>query len=69
LRPLGLGNLPRVLIEMGYLTNDADLIRLRDPAHQAQLARALFDGLETFLKNYQNLQESQDEPGQPPAQQ
>jgi len=69
LRPLGLGNLPRVLIEMGYLTNEADLIRLRDPAHQAQLARALFDGLETFLKNYQNLQESQDEPGQSPARQ
>jgi N-acetylmuramoyl-L-alanine amidase len=69
LLPLGQGNLPRVMIEMGFLSNESDMNRLRDPAGQQKLARALFDGLETFLKNYQNLQEPQDEPGQPPAQQ
>lgn len=68
LLPLGQGNLPRVLIEMGYLSSDADLADLRDAARQALLARALFSGLEAFLKNYQDLQESQDEPGQPAAQ-
>ena len=55
LLPLGQGNLPRVLVEMGYLTNQDDLTRLRDPAGQALLARALFDGLETFLSSYQDL--------------
>lgn len=59
--PLGQGDLPRVMIEMGYLSNDADLARLRDPAGQQQLARLLFDGLESFLKSYQNLQEGSSE--------
>jgi hypothetical protein len=54
---------------MGYLSSDADLADLRDAARQALLARALFSGLETFLRNYQDLQESQDEPGQPATQQ
>jgi N-acetylmuramoyl-L-alanine amidase len=58
-----------VLIEMGHLSNDTELARLRDPSQQAQLARVLFDGLETFLKSYQNLQEFQDESVQPPPQQ
>jgi len=65
LLPLGEGNLPRVLIEMGYLSNEADLARLRDSAHQRLLARALYDGLETFLKSYQDLQESPDGSSQP----
>jgi N-acetylmuramoyl-L-alanine amidase len=67
LLPLGQGNLPRVLIEMGYLSNDADLGRLTDPAGQALLAKALYDGLEAFLKSYQEMQESADEPSQPAA--
>lgn len=69
LLPLGQGNLPRVLVEMGYLSNDGDLARLRDPASQALLARALYDGLEKFLKNYQDLQESPDGSTQPATQQ
>jgi N-acetylmuramoyl-L-alanine amidase len=69
LSPLGQGNLPRVLVEMGYLTNTADLARLREPSSQAQLARALFAGLEAFLKNYQDLQEPTNEPEPPATQQ
>ncbi len=68
LLPLGQGDLPRVMIEMGYLSNDADLARLRDPAGQQQLARVLFDGLENFLKSYQSLQEAPSEPGKTPPQ-
>jgi len=48
LLPLGRGDLPTVLIELGYLTNTADRDRLRDPAGQEKLAEALFAG----LKNY-----------------
>lgn len=48
LLPLGRGDLPTVLIELGYLTNTADRELLRDPAGQEKLAGALFAG----LKNY-----------------
>lgn len=68
LLPLGQGNLPRVLVEMGYLTNVGDLARLRDPAQQQVLAQVLFNGLEAFQKNFQDLQESSNEPDQPPTQ-
>lgn len=69
LLPLGQGDLPRVLVEMGSLTNPDDLTRLRDPARQQQLAKALYRGLEAFLKNYQNLQESTDVQPPPATQQ
>lgn len=64
LLPLGQGNLPRVLVEMGYLTNAGDLARLRDPAQQQVLAQVLFNGLEAFQKQFQDLQESSNEPDQ-----
>jgi N-acetylmuramoyl-L-alanine amidase len=69
LLPLGQGNLPRVLVEMGYLSNDLELGRLQDPVRHQLLAQALFNGLETFQKNYQNLQEPEDESDQPATQQ
>lgn len=69
LLPLGQGNLPRVLVEMGYLTNDGDLARLNDPAQQQLLAQVLFNGLEAFQKNFQDLQESSNEPKPPATQQ
>ena len=69
LLPLGQGNLPRVLVEMGYLSNELELGGLRDPVRQQLLAQALFNGLETFLRSYQNLQEPLDEPNQPATQQ
>jgi N-acetylmuramoyl-L-alanine amidase len=69
LLPLGQGNLPRVLVEMGYLTNVGDLARLRDPAQQQVLAQVLFNGLETFQKKFQDLQESSNESGQSAPQQ
>ncbi len=48
LLPLGRGNLPTVLVELGYLTNDADLNLLTSPEGQARLALALFEGLKHF---------------------
>lgn len=48
--PLGRGDLPRVLIEMGSLSNPDDLVLLKDPARQQDLARALFNGLQRFFK-------------------
>jgi len=68
LLPLGQGNLPRVLVEMGYLSNEGELAKLNDASHQQLLAQTLFDGLETFLKSYQNLQEPDYGASNPPAQ-
>lgn len=48
LLPLGRGDLPTVLIEMGYLTNPADRLLLREAEGQKRLAKALFSGLKAF---------------------
>lgn len=50
--PLGRGDLPRVLVEMGSLTNAADLATLQDSARQQDFARALFDGLKAFFDTF-----------------
>lgn len=50
--PLGRGDLPRVLVEMGSLTNAVDLARLQDPTRQQDFARALFDGLQAFFDTF-----------------
>jgi len=47
--PLGRGDLPRVLVEMGSLTNAEDLASLQNPTRQQDFARALFDGLQAFF--------------------
>lgn len=48
---LGKGSLPTVLIELGYLTNTADLQRLHSADGQQQLAQALYQGLKNFSLN------------------
>ncbi|WP_305041171.1 N-acetylmuramoyl-L-alanine amidase [Geoalkalibacter sp.] len=50
LLPLGRGNLPTVLVEMGYLSNPEDHARLTDGAGQEALAQALFAGLNNFAE-------------------
>jgi N-acetylmuramoyl-L-alanine amidase len=48
LLPLGRGNLPSVLAELGYLSNPADQALLQDPDGQERLATALYNGLKNF---------------------
>ncbi len=50
--PLGRGDLPTVLIELGYLSHPEDLALLGDPTGQDRLAAALFKG----LNNYADMQ-------------
>lgn len=45
---LGRGNLPTVLVEMGYLTNPDDKKLLANPSGQERMAQALFTGLQGF---------------------
>ncbi|WP_432820969.1 N-acetylmuramoyl-L-alanine amidase [Trichloromonas sp.] len=57
LLPLGRGNLPTVLVEMGYLTNAADVALLTQPEARNRLVLALYDGLKTFAdEQKENLQ-------------
>lgn len=55
LLPLGRGNLPTVLVELGYLTNTADRELLRDPVGQEKLAGALFAGLKNYVDALQEV--------------
>lgn len=55
--PLGRGDLPRVLVEMGSLTNHSDLTTLQNPERQQDFARALFDGLQAFFDTYSGVSE------------
>ncbi len=50
LLPLGRGNLPTVLVEMGYLTNPTDQALLSSPEGQERLATALFQGVKNFAE-------------------
>ncbi len=46
----GKGNLPTVVIEMGYLTNSDDAAVLGSDNGQQRMANAIFSGLEAFAK-------------------
>ena len=41
---------PAVLIEVGYISNSEDLIRLSFPAFQEQLAASITSGIVEFLE-------------------
>lgn len=68
LLPLGQGDLPRVLVEMGYLSHPEELAALRNPLYQEKLAQALFAGLESFRTSHQSHQEPEYGSESPPAQ-
>lgn len=53
LLPLGRGNLPTVLVEMGYLSHLGDKARLSVEEGQRVIAAALFNGLNTFAERKQ----------------
>ncbi len=55
LLPLGRGNLPTVLVELGYLSNAGDLALLRETAGQERLAGALFTGLKNFADAHKEV--------------
>lgn len=50
LLPLGQGDLPTVLIEMGYLSNSDDAALLRNKDTQQRIAKALFEGVKEFSR-------------------
>lgn len=49
LLPLGRGDLPTVLIELGYLTNPEDTTMLTTPEERDKIVAALYAGLDTYI--------------------
>jgi N-acetylmuramoyl-L-alanine amidase len=43
-------DIPSILVETGFISNDRDCRRLHDPRHQQQLAEAIFDGLHGWFR-------------------
>jgi N-acetylmuramoyl-L-alanine amidase len=48
LLPLGRGDLPSVLVELGYLSNPEEKARLIDPGYQKNLANVLYNAIQEF---------------------
>jgi N-acetylmuramoyl-L-alanine amidase len=48
-------DVPSVLVEMGFMSNEADETLLRASAHQKQVVRALQDGIEKCVRNFSIL--------------
>jgi N-acetylmuramoyl-L-alanine amidase len=56
LLPLGQGDLPTVLVELGYLSNSTDRELLGQSAGQERLAEALYRGLKAFAHQQQEIE-------------
>ena len=60
LLPLGRGNLPTVLVELGYLSNAEDRTLLHETAGQDRLAEALYAGIRNFAEEERKEQGNAD---------
>lgn len=45
-------NIPSILVEIGFLTNENDAARLRDYAYLDLIAEGIVDGLESYVKGF-----------------
>lgn len=50
---------PAVLLEAGFLSNNADLMKLKDPGFQKQLATNILQGINRFLEKKEQLNTAQ----------
>jgi N-acetylmuramoyl-L-alanine amidase len=55
LLPLGRGDLPSVLVELGYLSNASDLAMLQEAAIKEKLAESLYRGLKAFAEEQKEV--------------
>ncbi len=44
-------NMPAVLVEAGFLSNESELQKIKDPAYLKKLAKGIVDGVDDYLKN------------------
>ena len=59
LLPLGRGDLPTVMVELGFLTNPQDAALLRNEGEQEKIAEALFAGLKKFAEGHKDKEKTQ----------
>ncbi|MFA5498578.1 MAG: N-acetylmuramoyl-L-alanine amidase [Candidatus Cloacimonadia bacterium] len=45
--------MPAVLVELGFITNKQEEMKLKDPAYQSRLSDAVFEGVKSFIQNYE----------------
>ncbi|MFP4483229.1 MAG: N-acetylmuramoyl-L-alanine amidase family protein [Spirochaetota bacterium] len=45
--------MPSVLVEVGFVSNSEELERLEDPAYLQRIANAIYSGISTFIRSYQ----------------
>lgn len=45
--------MPSVLVELGFLSNTTEERKLRDPSYQRKLAEALYEGVKSYMYNYE----------------
>ncbi|MGA1197016.1 MAG: N-acetylmuramoyl-L-alanine amidase family protein [Candidatus Latescibacterota bacterium] len=48
-----MGQMPSVLVELGFVTNHAEEKQLKNNAYQKKLAEALYQGIKTFKQRYE----------------
>ncbi len=48
-------DIPSVLIELGFISNAKEEVRLRDRAYQNKLAQAIFNGVHSYLIQYPSV--------------
>lgn len=48
-----MGQMPSVLVELGFVTNRTEEKRLKSNTHQQKIAEALLNGIKTFKKRYE----------------
>ena len=44
-------DIPSMLVETAYISNQADERKLRQPAHRARIANAIFDGIQDYFSD------------------
>lgn len=45
-------DIPSILVEIGFISNPSEEIRLREKVYQAKVAQALFNGIQIYIKKY-----------------
>lgn len=49
-------DVPSILVEMAFISNPAEEERLKNSAHQDALARAVFNGIDSYFKHYSPME-------------
>ncbi len=47
-------NCPSLLIETGFMSNESDMAKLKDPAYQQKMAGAILSGIQAYLSAHEN---------------